>query len=85
MNLAWTRRFQKDMERLPEALQRLALSKLDVLASNLSHPSLRVKRVRSFPGRYEGSINMQYRFTFEIEDDTIMLLRIGPHKILDEA
>ena len=62
-----------------------ALRKLAMLGENLAHPSLRVKRVRSREGVYEGSINMDYRFLFLIEGDVCTLLRVGRHDILDKA
>jgi len=45
---------------------------------------VRVKRVRSRQGIYEGSINMDYRFLFSVEGDAISLLRIGRHDIIDK-
>ena len=33
---------------------------------------------------YEGSINMSYRFIFEIDGERLVLLRVGPHKVLHD-
>lgn len=84
MNLDWTDRFRRDMEDLPEQLQRQTLQKLALLKTNLSHPSLRVKKMRGVGDLFEGSINMSYRFVFEIDGDRLVLLRVGPHKILED-
>jgi len=46
---------------------------------NIRHPSLRVKKMEGHKNRWEASIDMFYRFTFEIHDDFYMLRRIGPH------
>jgi mRNA interferase RelE/StbE len=84
VNLDWTDDFTRDMRRLPIQLQRQALQKLALLKTNLAHPSLRVKKMRGVGDVYEGSINMSYRFIFEIDGERLVLLRIGPHKVLDD-
>jgi mRNA-degrading endonuclease RelE of RelBE toxin-antitoxin system len=78
-------RFVEDFRDLPPRVQKQTLRKLELLAGSLAHPSLRVKRVRSRTGIYEGSINMDYRFLFRVEGDACILLRIGRHDILDSA
>jgi mRNA interferase RelE/StbE len=85
MRPVWTEPFLDDFLQLPEALQRRVLRKLGLLGQNLTHPSLRVKKLRGREGVYEGSVNMSYRFLFRIEGDNLILERIGPHKILDEV
>jgi len=79
-----TRRFTADFLALPKSLQRLTLAKLELLEQNLLHPSLRVKKMRGVGDVFEGSINMSYRFVFEIDGDRLVLLRVGPHKILED-
>jgi hypothetical protein len=46
---------------------------------NINHPSLRVKKMKGHKNRWEASIDMFYRFTFEIHSDYYLLRRIGPH------
>ncbi len=84
MKLRATERFIKDYGRLPAELRRQAKRKLRLLAADLSHPSLRVKRVRSRKGVYEGSITMDYRLLFRIEGNCLILERIGRHDVLDK-
>lgn len=84
MKRVLTKRFQIDFLSLPESMQRLALRKLQLLEENLAHPSLRVKKMKGITDVYEGSINMSYRLLFEIDGDRLVLLRIGPHKVLDD-
>ena len=52
---------------------------------DIAHPSLRVKRVRKYQDVFEGSINMDYRFLFQITTDAYILLRIGRHDVLEKA
>ena len=84
MNLDWTDRFRRDMADLPEQLQRQTLQKLALLKTNLAHPSLRVKKMRGVGDVFEGSINKSYRFIFEVDGDRLVLLRVGPHKVLED-
>jgi len=83
MRLRATERFISDYRALPADIRERTDRKLRYLAADLSHPSLRVKRVRSRQGVYEGSVNMDYRFLFEVEGDAVILLRIGRHDIVD--
>lgn len=53
------------------------------MARNITHPSLRVKRVQKYRHVYEGSINMDYRFLFLVTEDAYVLLRIGRHDMLE--
>lgn len=85
MNLVLTEPFEEDLRALPASLQRRTLAKLALLKANLLHPSLRVKKMRGRKDIYEASVNMSYRFLFRVEGDNLILERVGPHKILDEA
>ncbi len=84
MRLRATERFVSDYRALPADIRERTDRKLRYLAADLRHPSVRVKRVRSRQGVYEGSINMDYRFLFSVEGDAISLLRIGRHDIIDK-
>ncbi len=84
MKLIRTDRFLRDYRKLSPQVREGADAKLERLAENIRHPSLRVKRVRKYEGVYEASINMQYRLLFLITDEGYVLLRIGPHDILEK-
>ena len=82
MNIHLAESFKKDYQQLPASVQQLFDRKLSILVQNIRHPSLRIKKMKGFENRWEGSINMFYRFTFEIHGDYILLRRIGPHDVL---
>lgn len=84
MKLIRTRRFLEDYRKLPAQVQKQTDQKLQYLAQNVGHPSLRVKRVRKYEEVYEGSINMDYRLLFLITTEGYVLLRIGRHDILEK-
>ncbi len=71
--------FKKDYRKLTAALQKLADVKLELLAGNPRHPSLRVKKMEGHVDIWEASVTMKYRMTFEIEADAFLMRRIGEH------
>jgi len=71
--------FKKDFLHLPSHVQRLFEKKVRLFVQNTRHPSLRVKKMQGFENRWEASIDMFYRFTFEVHADYYLFRRIGPH------
>jgi len=84
MKLIRTDRFLGDYRKLPAQVRTQTDRKLRYLAENVAHPSLCVKRVRKYRGVFEGSINRDYRFLFQITTDAYILLRIGRHDIVEK-
>ncbi len=79
----FSKRFKKEYRALPKDIQKSFDEKLSLLLNNMSHPSLRVKRIQGTKNRWEGSITMNYRFTFECSGDTVVFRTIGTHDILN--
>ncbi|MDI9597741.1 MAG: type II toxin-antitoxin system mRNA interferase toxin, RelE/StbE family [Atribacterota bacterium] len=84
MKLFYTNSFKKDFKKLPDLIQNRTTQKIKLLVKNLSHPSLRVKKVQKYDGILEGTINKNYRILFQITSDSIIFLRIGKHNILEQ-
>lgn len=82
MNIIRTDPFKKDFKKLPKEVKRKTEQSLRFLIENIQHPSLRVKKMEGVRDIWEASVTMQYRFTFEIREDDIILRRIGTHNIL---
>jgi mRNA-degrading endonuclease RelE of RelBE toxin-antitoxin system len=81
MKFAVTRHFERCYRKLPLDIQKQADAKLRLLAElPKQHPSLRVKRIQGTTDIWEASITMNYRLTFQISKDTIILRKIGKHK-----
>jgi len=74
--------FKRDYKKLSRELQRVTDKKLKLLEFNLSHPSLRVRKMSGSQYVYEGSVNMRYRFLFQICEGVCILLNIGKHEIV---
>ena len=84
MQLIQTTHFKRDYKRLPASIQKRTDEKLTLLVQNVSHPSLRAKRVQKYKGVFEGSITRDCRFFFQITTEGYILLRIGKHDILEK-
>ena len=77
-----TRTFDRLFKRLPKNIRAEAIEKVAMYLNDPTHPSLRAKRIRGSERLWELSVTMNYRITFEVEDDRVILRRIGTHDIL---
>ncbi len=82
MKTLHTKAFQRDFQDLPREIQSQAEKQLALFVENPRHPSLRIKKMEGFRNIWEGRITRSYRFTFQLEDDTVILRRIGTHDTL---
>ncbi len=81
----FTRRFQKHFKSLTEQEKKQLRNKLELLAENQMHPSLRTKRIQGTDDLYECSVNMDIRIIWYYEDNTmIILVDVGHHDILKQ-
>ena len=79
MNLVLTDTFKEDFKNLSPEIQKRAEKSLRLLTENLRHPSLRVKKMEGLPDIWEARVNRDYRFTFQLQEKSCILRRIGPH------
>lgn len=83
MIIEWSESFKRDFKFLPTQIQELFENKLDLLVnSNFKHSLLRVKKMQGTKDIWEGSVTMNYRFTFHKTQTGLFLRRIGTHNIL---
>jgi mRNA interferase RelE/StbE len=75
-------RFRKDYRALSKDIQETFDIKLPLFLSNPHHPSFRVKKLVGTADRWEGSVTMNYRFTFQFAEGKVFFRRIGTHDIL---
>ena len=85
MQLIQTTHFKRDYKKLPASIQKRTDEKLEFLVQNVSHPSLRVKRIQKYKGVFEGSVTKNYRFFFQVITQGYILLRVGKHDILEKG
>lgn len=84
MELVLTEKFKKDYKKLSLSIQKQTDKKLEFFTEKPFHPSFRIKKMQGKAGIYEASINMQYRFLFQIDGSVCILLRIGTHNVLEK-
>lgn len=82
MKFVFTDKFKKLYEDLPLEVRKKLAKQLNFLQNNLSHPSLHAKKIKGHFNIWEARIDYHYRFTFNLEKDTVILRAIGIH---DEA
>ncbi len=75
-------RFRKEYRTLRGDIQEAFEKKLSLFLNDFYHPSLRVKRIVGTTDRWEGSVTMNYRFTFQYVKGSVLFRRIGTHDIL---
>jgi mRNA interferase RelE/StbE len=79
LNIYFSDLFLDSVKRLPIDVKKALKKKLDLLADNPKHPSLRTKKIKGSGGIFEASINMDIRMTWEFYEDGILLRNIGKH------
>ena len=82
MRLAITDRFRQVYQELTAEEQALADKALRLLADNLRHPSLQVKKIKGTEGIWEARASRSIRLTFQVHGDLLVLRTIGQR---DEA
>lgn len=80
--IEFTPSFERLFKRLPKRIRNETYAKLALFLRDPAHPSLRVKRIRGTARIWEMSITMNYRLTFEVDEQRVLLRRIGTHDVL---
>ncbi|MDP2168061.1 MAG: hypothetical protein Q8J64_07000 [Thermodesulfovibrionales bacterium] len=83
----FTSRFEKSLAGLPDEAAALFEKKLSLFLEDTAHPSFRTKKIQGVrnPEIWEASLTMDYRFTFQMEKDGVIVFRnIGKHSILEK-
>ena len=79
--LHYSQTFLASYNRLPTKVRQKVDRQLITLYQNMSHPSLRVKKIIAVPNVWEGRVDRFYRFTFERTNGVIYLRALGRHEI----
>ena len=82
MKLLFTKNFVREYRKLPQQIQKATDKQLELFLSNPQHPSLSIKKMQDPRNIWEGRVIESYRFTFQIEEDTYILRKVGTHDIL---
>ena len=79
MNFYYSELFAEKTKQLPPEIKKALRRKLELMASNPHHPSLRAKKIREQDRIFEASITTDIRMTWEYVEDGILLRNIGEH------
>ncbi len=81
--LYYSKKFVKELKKLPEEIINLAVKKEVIFKNNPLHPSLRLHELHGkFRGIWSISITGNYRIIFErMDSGDIMFVSIGKHDI----
>jgi mRNA-degrading endonuclease YafQ of YafQ-DinJ toxin-antitoxin module len=83
----FTEQFEESLAAQPDEIIDLFEKKLEIFLTNIFHPSFRTKKIKGLIKTviWEASLTMNYRFTFQIgKDDIIIFRNIGGHSILNK-
>lgn len=70
--------FKKRYSKLEVDKKRKFTKQLKFLINNYKHPSLKTRKMAGI-NRFEARLDRHFRFTFEIENNKIILRTIGSH------
>lgn len=79
MTASFTLRFRKQYQKLQSEHQAKFDKQLAFLLTNLRHPSLRSKKYDEANDIWQARVDDDYRFYFQIDGETYVLLSIIPH------
>ncbi|MBI3289821.1 hypothetical protein HYZ78_00310 [Candidatus Microgenomates bacterium] len=80
MTLNFTKKAEKGYQDLPAKVQRKADKQFNLLIENYRHPSLRTRKMGG-SNKFEGRIDIHYRFTFKPGGEEIHVLTVGSHDV----
>lgn len=75
-----TKRFSRDVKKLPKSIQKEAFNISRQLANNIFDPELNIRRMTGFKDIYRVVVMADYRMIFSFDSDKLYLLRIGHRK-----
>ncbi|MDL1867763.1 hypothetical protein FBR06_11190 [Betaproteobacteria bacterium PRO4] len=81
MKVVYLRPFAKQYKKLPAIVREKFDRQLRRLVKDPKHPSLRARKMVNREEVWEARIDIQYRFTFQFDEDDIVLRSIGTHEI----
>jgi len=79
MKILPTESFKRDYQKLSKEVKTRVEKTLQLLIADLSHPSLKAKKIKSREDIWEVRVTKDRRLTFQIAHDIYILRRIGKH------
>jgi mRNA-degrading endonuclease RelE of RelBE toxin-antitoxin system len=79
MRVRFSRLADRQYASLPSRLRAQVDKQLDFLSQNLRHPSIQAKKYGGTDDVWQGRVNRDYRFYFQITDAAYYIISIIPH------
>lgn len=79
MKYSFTARFKRSYNKFPQNIQLKFDKQLEYLLENINHPSLHCKKYHETFGIWQGRVDRNIRFYFQIQNDIYILLDISHH------
>jgi len=79
MEIVFSRRASRDFRSLSPELKALVRKQLALLLNDLRHPSIQAKKYGGADDVWQGRVNRDYRFYFQIVGSTYYIVTIIPH------
>jgi len=79
VRLQYTQRFERAYISLEADDAARVAKAIHLLADDMRHPGLRVKKVQGTSDIWEARASLSLRITFEIHEDLLILRNVGPH------
>ena len=77
--LRYTERFERQYAALPVQVRAKVDKQIEFLVEDFRHPSLRSKKYDEVRDIWQARVDRQYRFYFQFQGDTYLLLAVIPH------
>ena len=75
-----TKRFTRDLKKLPKDAQRDAFSKAAKLTADIFDPTLNVRKMAGFDDTFRVVVLKDYQMIFSFDSENVYLLRINHRK-----
>ena len=75
-----TKPFAKDLRKLSNDLKRQCWNVVQLLAEDVFHPRLDIKKMHGYENVWRTKVKQAYRLVFTFDDQTLFLLRVAHRK-----
>jgi mRNA-degrading endonuclease RelE of RelBE toxin-antitoxin system len=75
-----TRVFSKDLKKLPDEVKRKCWEIVVLLADNVFHPSVDIRKLHGYENVWRAKVHHVYRLIFTFDEEALYLLRIVHRK-----
>jgi addiction module RelE/StbE family toxin len=85
--IIYSRRFEKQLDALPDEVQKKVAKTFKLFSENIFHPSLRLHKLSGhMKGLWSINIDAKYRMVLEpLQDNVYLFISVGTHAIYEKT